>query len=148
MSEIKPCPKITQAEIDAGVAVMWRYAIDDIVRVQTPDHVLARLHTEYCDVFRSAYTAAMAVRAFRDRASDACASVQKERDDLREELTTALRLMHTARHIAIIAHGHWDGDEDSKVGKLLLALSGLVPKYRADIDEIHAFLSRYEGEVK
>lgn len=72
-------------------------------------------------------------------------TMQRERDEAREELKTALRLMHTARHIAIIAHGHWDSDEDSKVGKLLLALSGVLPKYRSDIDEIHAFLARYEA---
>lgn len=131
MSEIKPCPEVTQAEIKAGVAVMWRYAIDDIVRVQTPDHVLARLHTEYCDVFRSAYTAAMAVRTFRDRASDACASVQKERDALIEVLADIAKVCEDRIQ---------DGIEmGASVWRIALV----------DIStEIRAFLARYEGERK
>lgn len=37
-------------------------------------------------------------------------------------------------------HERWDNDEDSKVGKGLLALSGHLPGYAPDTDGIHAFI--------
>ncbi len=33
--------------------------------------------------------------------------------------------------------GLWDSDQDMKVGKMLMAMSGRLPGYRADIKEIH-----------
>lgn len=42
--------------------------------------------------------------------------------------------------IAAEAHKEWDADNDHRVGKILRALSGDMPKYRADIDAIHAAL--------
>lgn len=127
--------EVTQADID--LAKLWKIDPDQYEGDFVPD--LAQHFAERRAEARKELSAS------RDRASDACATVQRERDEAREALETALRLMHTARHIAIIAHGHWDADEDSKVGKLLLALSGMLPKYRPDIDEIHAFLARYEA---
>lgn len=131
MSEIKPCPEITQADRDATAKVLGYQCWADAT-----DYRLTGQQDRQVEKF---------VQAFARHRSDACATVQRERDEVREALETALRLMHTTRHIAIIAHGHWDNDEDSKVGKLLLALSGMLPKYRPDIDEIHAFLARYEA---
>lgn len=44
-------------------------------------------------------------------------------------------------------HDHWDNDRDSKVGKMLMALGGELPRYRHDIDEARAALAgQQEGE--
>lgn len=40
---------------------------------------------------------------------------------------------------------HWDQDRDAKVGKILRALSGDMPGYRADIDKV---LGRNETKGK
>jgi hypothetical protein len=42
------------------------------------------------------------------------------------------------------AHAHWDGDRDAKVGKLLLALAGHVPRYDPRADALHAALTNKE----
>lgn len=41
------------------------------------------------------------------------------------------------RKIAAEAFSYWDRDQDMKVGKILRALSGELPGYRADIDKIN-----------
>jgi hypothetical protein len=46
------------------------------------------------------------------------------------------RLLQSVKSIAAEAFGYWDDDQDMKVGKILKALSGDLPGYRADIDEI------------
>lgn len=43
-------------------------------------------------------------------------------------------------------HNHWDNDRDMKVGKCLLALSGLLPGYDKRVDEIHAAIAKAQGE--
>lgn len=43
--------------------------------------------------------------------------------------------------IADEAATEWDNDNDPRVGKILIALSGGAPGYRSDIDAIHALLS-------
>lgn len=45
--------------------------------------------------------------------------------------------------IAEEAFTEWDSDNDPRVGKILLALSGEVPGYRADIDAMHALRRRF-----
>lgn len=44
--------------------------------------------------------------------------------------------------IAEEAFREWDKDNDPRVGKILLALAGHAPGYRADIDAIHAARNR------
>ena len=44
------------------------------------------------------------------------------------------------KRIAAETYQEWDSDNDSRVGKLLAALAGYRPKYRADIDALHAAL--------
>ncbi len=51
----------------------------------------------------------------------------------------ALRLMKNA---AAEAHRFWDSDKDAKVGKLLLSMSGALPGYRIDMDEVHKVLDK------
>lgn len=50
--------------------------------------------------------------------------------------------LETFVNIAEEAFRNWDKDNDPRVGKLLLALSGHAPRYRADIDAIHALRAR------
>ena len=45
------------------------------------------------------------------------------------------------------AHDHWDSDHDAKVGKILLALSGHLPRYDKRIDAIHAAIAKATGAV-
>lgn len=40
-------------------------------------------------------------------------------------------------------HKYWDADNDSKVGKHLMALSGYMRGYRAEYDKIHEVLTKY-----
>lgn len=59
-----------------------------------------------------------------------------------DELIAALRAVVA---LADETYGHWDRDNDMRVGKILKALAGHLKGYRADIDEIHAALDRAEG---
>lgn len=47
-----------------------------------------------------------------------------------------------ARAVALEAWEEWDQDHDSRVGKLLKAMSGFLKAYRADIDKFHAALAQ------
>lgn len=58
---------------------------------------------------------------------------------LREALGGAVAL-------ATKAHGHWDSDQDMKVGKILLAMAGALPGYDRQADAIHAALAQEQGE--
>lgn len=44
--------------------------------------------------------------------------------------------------VAEEAFREWDKDNDPRVGKILLALAGHAPGYRADVDSIHASRNR------
>lgn len=56
-----------------------------------------------------------------------------------ERLQAALE---TFVNVAEEAFREWDKDNDPRVGKILLALAGDAPGYRADIDSIHASRNR------
>lgn len=60
-------------------------------------------------------------------------------------LETALGSVVTIAKEARLA---WDADKDMRVGKILIALSGKAPGYRADIDAIHALLKPVEESGK
>ena len=42
---------------------------------------------------------------------------------------------------------HWDSDNEPKVGKYLLAISGQLPGYDKRTDELHASIAKARGEV-
>jgi hypothetical protein len=57
-------------------------------------------------------------------------------------------LLNALRSVVAIADEcarEWDGDNDMRVGKILLALAGTNRGYRADIDAIHAAIAKAEG---
>jgi hypothetical protein len=58
--------------------------------------------------------------------------------DLLEALQEVVKLANQA-------HNHWDNDRDAKVGKILLALSGHMPRYDKRIDAIHAAIAKATG---
>jgi hypothetical protein len=60
----------------------------------------------------------------------------------RDELLTALE---GAISIAKVAYEHWDKDRDAKVGKMLSALSGYLPKYNHVTNMIHETLQKAKG---
>ncbi len=60
----------------------------------------------------------------------------------RAELLSALQGVIA---VAAIAADEWNRDEDSRVGKKLIALAGRCPGYRADIDAAHAAVAHAEG---
>jgi hypothetical protein len=66
-------------------------------------------------------------------------AAEVERDRLRDALDSFVR-------IADEAATQWDNDNDARVGKMLLAMAGRVPRYRADIDAIHALRRTTNGE--
>lgn len=53
---------------------------------------------------------------------------------------TPLQALRQATAIANEAQDEWDADNHGRVGKILLALAGFLPKYRPDTDAIHATL--------
>lgn len=57
-------------------------------------------------------------------------------------------LLDALQNLSIVMqelHDHWDNDRDMKVGKGLLALSGLLPGYDKRIDVIHAAMAKATG---
>lgn len=75
-----------------------------------------------------AYASLGAGRAEIDR-------LRSERDAAREALASAIRVAGEARE-------EWDkAPSGMRAGKILIALSGHCPRYRADIDAIHAVLN-------
>lgn len=46
------------------------------------------------------------------------------------------------KRIAREALDAWDADNNCRVGKILKALAGLQPGYRADIDALHAAMGQ------
>ncbi len=64
-------------------------------------------------------------------------------------IAAAPDLLEALQKLSIVMrelHDHWDNDRDMKVGKGLLALSGLLPGYDKRIDEIHAAIAKAEGQ--
>lgn len=115
--------------------------------IEAHERELAAIHLDATNWESTAYgckTKIDELHADRDRASDACASVQKERDELREMLGEAvatirlgveyddLLLRYKGPHAIL-----FDGD----VAEIDAAYDKWVSAQRA-------FLSRYEGEVK
>lgn len=62
----------------------------------------------------------------------------------RAELLAACK---TFIECAAIAHDYWDADQDMKVGKMIMAMSGHTKKYRADLTAAHDALSKANGET-
>lgn len=67
-------------------------------------------------------------------AERALTALQARVGEMREALITYMRL-------SLLARSYWDDDKDMRVGKLLIAMSGLSPGYRSDLDKIHALLN-------
>ena len=78
-------------------------------------------------------------------AIDNAATELRRLHELNAELLDALQ---EVLKLAIQAHDHWQNDQDAKVGKILLALSGHLPRYDKRIDAIHATLAKAEGGAK
>lgn len=78
------------------------------------------------------------VRAYVDRQHALnlanVAAAEAESAGLREAL-------REVRAFAIEAHAAWDADKEMRVGKMLMALSGMLPGYRPDTDRIDALLA-------
>lgn len=64
-----------------------------------------------------------------------------EIERLRAALDSFVRIAHEAAT-------EWDNGNDARVGKILIAMSGRVPGYRADIDAIHALRSAFDVPAK
>lgn len=58
------------------------------------------------------------------------------------ELGAALK---ASRKVSADAFGFWNTDQDSKVGKILRAMSGDLPRYRNDIDSISTALAKLDA---
>ena len=63
-------------------------------------------------------------------------------------IAAAPELLEALQNLSIVMrelHDHWDNDRDMKVGKGLLALSGLLPGYDKRIDVIRAAIAKATG---
>ena len=67
---------------------------------------------------------------------------ERELMDTRDELLAAL---NDAVQIAKTAHEYWDSDQDSKVGKYLMALAGYLPGYSGLTDGVHKAIASAKG---
>ncbi len=66
-----------------------------------------------------------------------------EIEQLRADKTTLVAALQAAVKIAHEARVQWDeAPNGMRAGKLLIALSGKCPGYRADIDAIHAAIAK------
>jgi hypothetical protein len=65
--------------------------------------------------------------------------------NLRESLIDCAMALAAVLDIAREAHAAWDADEDSRVGKLLIALCDPSLKYRAEITAIHETKGRVDA---
>lgn len=83
--------------------------------------------------FRFDQGAEMIERLVRERQQ-----AELERDHAVEKLAEKSAGLDSFAKIAEEAFTEWDNDNDPRVGKLLLALAGARPGYRAEIDAIHA----------
>lgn len=75
------------------------------------------------------------------------ATLHHDREGVAESLAAAPDLLFALKRavsVAAEAARAWDADNDSRVGKLLLALEGSRKGYRADIDGIHEAISKAE----
>lgn len=102
---------------------------------------------------------AISTAASRDRASEACASVQRERDALREMLGEAVMVSRNAAAVIGAIYQHLErveaaGGATSISG--VAACNSMLKSLRQNaartekliMEPLNAFLSRYEGEVK
>lgn len=64
-----------------------------------------------------------------------------EAEALRAENERLRKALATVPVIAGLVHKLWDSDQDSKVGKWLIALAGGCPGYTALTDELHAAIA-------
>ena len=60
-------------------------------------------------------------------------------------LVECAEVLATVPEIAAEAREAWDNDNDSRVGKMLIAMGGGIPNYRADIERIHTALEKLEA---
>lgn len=71
-----------------------------------------------------------------------------EIEQLRAEKAALIAALQSAVKIAHEARVQWDeAPSGMRAGKLLIALSGKCPDYRADIDAIHAAISKATGSA-
>jgi hypothetical protein len=61
-----------------------------------------------------------------------------------ENVQALVDALRSVVKIADEAAQEWDSDNDMRVGKILAALCGRLPHYRADIDAIHAALKPFQ----
>ena len=76
------------------------------------------------------------------------ADMQAEIDALRKERDELLSALEDAVSVAYSAHDHWDKDQDSKVGKYLIALAGWMPGYDGRTDAVHNAISNSKARAK
>lgn len=89
----------------------------------------------------------MAKHPMEDALAAAEAQLKVRRDQRRLELAAPdlLAALKAAVKVADEARDEWDkAPEGMRAGKLLIALSGRLKGYRADIDAIHAAIARAE----
>jgi hypothetical protein len=73
------------------------------------------------------------------------ASVQRELNALAARNAELLAALKAAVKIADEARDEWDAaPAGMRAGKILIALSGRLKRYRADIDAIHAAIAKAE----
>lgn len=72
-----------------------------------------------------------------------CARTEREMDRLKARNRELLAALKTAIRVADEAHDEWDrAPSGMRAGKILLALAGHLPRYRKEIDQIHAVLKQ------
>lgn len=65
-----------------------------------------------------------------------------------KDVANAASALKSVPKIAGEIRSYWDADQDMKVGKIVIALSGRLIGYRSDVDAIHAAIARIEGMAR
>lgn len=125
-------------ELQAKANLPWR--VDGSIY----DGMEAAVATEDMEAYRTiahvpSYGDALAIVAAINALPDLLQALKSLRDE-NVELVGALL---AARSVAEEARVEWDqAPSGMRAGKILIALSGVAPGYRADIDAIHATIAR------
>lgn len=82
-----------------------------------------------------------AYRLNRESSPEALESERAANAILTAENDRLRKVLATVPVIAGLVHKLWDSDQDSKVGKWLIALAGGCPGYTALTDELHAAIT-------
>jgi len=129
---------------EAATPGPWKTAITDDTFVTSYHSDIAEMYGDY----DTDYEIMEANAAYIAAADPTTILAMIRRLQAAEAEVWARKVVEAARlqvQIAKEAHKVWDGENESRVGKMLLAMSGQITGYRPETDAIHAALAAHDA---